>query len=51
MELATVMKQIIYRGSTISNNSGSVVLSHTSNALVFLNSEIHNGLKSSVELG
>lgn len=38
-----------WRGSTMSKSSGSVVRSQTSYAFVCLNSDIQNGLKSSVE--
>ena len=38
-----------YLGSTISNNSESVVRSQTSYAFVVLNSDIQSGLKSSIE--
>ena len=40
-----------YRGSMMSNNMGSVIRCHTSNAFVRLNSAIQTVLKSSIEFG
>ena len=44
-------KQTTHRGSTISNNNGSVTRSHTSYAFVFLNSDIQSMLKSWIAFG